>query len=371
MKRTLFAFAVLTLAFAVRATIVDEISENARDNWRKISEKCQDARELAQELPDLPDSSWFGTDKKDQLKKIRKVQERIREELLSVGAQEVLAKTDKLSRKIAEKRQEIAELREKRGFVKSEKLKDLDEEIRGEQRELERLTAEHTAELEKVKRELEKIGLQTKGDSLNVLLAMKDRADIIDNVIVARGVCEIVGGLREALKDGDALSAKRYYGVYLTLTDVHVMCFEQYLEKSRHGEWRSGLDRLEANANRTIESAKSHVGSGEYSKGQCEIFRKTIADNTTLIEGVCLYRKLLDAHEAAVERKLKEVRKQRNVAQSLYDTVSGTVDFGSMLQSMQDDFAAVMELELPDIAVIDDSITEDQINAISKMLDMN
>ena len=42
-----------------------------------------------------------------------------------------------------------------------------------------------------------------------------------------------------------------------------------------------------------------------------------------------------------------------------------------MLQPMQDDFAAVMELELPDTAVIDDAITEDQINAISKMLDMN
>lgn len=371
MKKLVFASVVLTLAVAARATVVDEIAESARDNWRKISEKCQDARELAQELPDLPDSAWFSTDKKDQLKKIRKVQERIREELLSVDAREVLSKADKLSRKIAETRQEIAELREKRGFVKPEKVGKVDEEIREEQEKLERLAAEHAKELETVKGELAKIGLQTKGDSLNVLLAMKDRADIIDNVIVARGVCEIVGGLREALKDGDALSAKRYYGVYLTLTDVHIMCFEQYLEKSRHGEWRSGLDRLEANANRTIESAKANIGSGDYNESQCGIFRKTIADNTTLIEGVRMYRKLLDAHEAAVERKLKDVRKQRNVAQSLYDTVSGTVDFGTMLQTMQDDFAAVMELELPDIAVIDDAITEDQINAISKMLDMN
>lgn len=373
MKRCSVLFVALgSFALSIaRASVVDEIAEGARDNWRKISEKCQDARDLAQELPDLPDSAWFSTDKKDQLKKIRKVQERIREELLSVDAREVLSKADKLSRKIAEKRQEIAELREKRGFTKAEKIKALDEEIKDEQKKLERMTAEHAAELEKVKKELAKIGLQTKGDSLNVLLAMKDRADIIDNVIVARGICEIVGGLREALKDGDALSAKRYYGVYLTLTDVHIMCFEQYLEKSRHGEWRSGLDRLEANATRTIESARANIGSGEYNDGQCDIFRKTIADNTTLIEGVVMYRKLLDAHEAAVERKLKDVRKQRNVAQSLYDTVSGTVDFGSMLQSMQDDFAAVMELELPDIAVIDDAITEDQINAISKMLDMN
>lgn len=371
MRYNCICLVVLALALSARAEIVAEIAESARDNWRKITARCQDARELAQELPNLPDSAWFVTDKQDQLKKIRKVQERIREELLSVGSREILAKTDKLSQKIAEKRQEIAELREQRGFIKEEKLKDLEEKIKSAQGDLERLSAEQTAELAKVKKELAEIGLQTKGDSLNVLLAMKDRADIIDNVVVARGVCEIVGGLREALKDGDALSAKRYYGVYLTLTDVHVMCFEQYLEKSRHGEWRSGLERIEANAKRTIESAKTNIGSGEYNEAQCAIFRKTMSDNASLLEGVGLYRKLLDAHEAAVERKLKEVRKQRNVAQSLYDTVAGTVDFGTMLQTMQDDFAAVMELELPDLAVVDDSITEDQINAISRMLDMN
>ena len=145
------------------------------------------------------------------------MQEKIRKELLSVDSCEVLAKTDKLSRKIAAKKQEIAELQEKRCFVKPEKQKKLDEEIKEEQDELQRLTAEHAAEMAKVKKELESIGLQIKGDNLNVLLAMKDCADIIDNVIVARGIYDIVGGLREALKNGDIQTTKRYYGVYLTL----------------------------------------------------------------------------------------------------------------------------------------------------------
>lgn len=368
------AFVCLFLVSSIvtaRAEIVAEIKDGVRGNWRKITEKCQDVRSLAQELPNLPDDAWFSTDKGDQLKKIHKIQEQIRERILSVDAHDILARTDKLNGKIAAKKQEVAELREKRGFADSEKLSKLDDEIEDTQKDIQRLSAEYANEMAKVKAELESIGLQTKGDSLNVLLAMKDRAEIIDNVIVARGVYEILGGLREALKGGDALSAQRYYGVYLTLADVHLMCFEQYLEKSRHGEWRSGLDRIEAKAKQTIESANANIGSGEYSEAQCGIFRKAVADNNRLIVGVQMYRKLLDSHEAAVERKLAAVRKQRDVAQSMYDTVSGTVDFGGMLQSIQDDYSAVMELELPDLAVVDDSVTEEQINAISKMLDVN
>ena len=143
------------------------------------------------------------------------------------------------------------------------------------------------------------------------------------------------------------------------------------MEKSRYGVWRSGLNQIETKANATIEAAAANIASGEFDESQCNIFRKTTAENNKLICAVQMYRKLLDSHEAAVERKLSAVRKQRTVAQSLYDTVSSTVDFGGMLQSAQDDYAAVMELELPEIAVIDDSITEEQINAISKMLDMN
>ena len=371
MKSKIICLTVLALTFAARAEVVEDIKENVRDNWRKIQEKCQDVRELAQELPSLPDDSWFKTDKDDQLKKIRKIQEKIRKELLSVDSCEVLAKTDKLSRKIAAKKQEIAELQEKRCFVKPDKQKKLDEEIKEEQNEVQRLTAEHAAEMAKVKKELESIGLQTKGSSLNVLLKMKDCADIIDNVIMARGICELVSGLREALKNGDILTAKRYYGVYLTLADVHIMCFEQYLEKSKYGEWRRGLDRIEATANKTIVANNSNIADAGLGEAMCEDLRQDIVANNKLLAGVQLYRQFLDSHEASVERKLAEVRKRRIVAQSHYDTVSNMIDFGELLQSIQDDYLAVMELEMPDIAAFDDAVIEEQINAISKMLDMN
>ena len=371
MKSKIICLTVLALTFAGRAEVVEDIKENVRDNWRKIQEKCQDVRELAQELPSLPDDSWYKTDKDDQLKKIRKIQEKIRKELLSVDSCEVLAKTDKLNRKIAAKKQDIAELQEKRCFVKPDKQKKLDEEIKEEQNELQRLTAEHAAEMAKVKKELESIGLQTKGSSLNVLLKMKDCADIIDNVIVARGIYDIVGGLRESLKGGDILNVKRYYGVYLTLADVHIMCFEQYLEKSKYGAWRQGLDRIEAKANMTIAADNSNIADAGLGETMCESLRQDIASNNKLIAGVQLYRQLLDSHEASVERKLTEVRKRRIVAQSHYDTVSNTIDFGELLQSIQDDYSAVMELEMPDIAAFDDAVVEEQINAISKMLDVN
>lgn len=358
-------------AGSVCAEIVEDIKGNVRDNWRKVAEHCQQIQKLDAELPNLPDKAWFSTDKQDQLEKIRGYQQRIREELLSVDTRKILEKAEKLAKKIASKKQEIVELKEERGFAPPEKQKKFDASIQKKQEELQRLTAEHAAELEKVKKELDAIGLHAKGGNLNVLLAMADRADIIDTVIVAKGIGEILGSLREVLKDGDALSAKRYYGVYVALVDVHIFCYEQYLAKSRYGEWRSGLARIETNAVAAVEAANTAIASGDFSAAQCDIFRKTIANNNTLMTGVKLYRKLLDAHETAIERKLPEARKRRTVAKNLYDTISGMVDFGNILQSSQDDFSAVMELELPDIAILDDSATEAQLDAISKMLDMN
>lgn len=361
----------LALTFAVRAEVVDAIRENVRDSWRKIADRCQDVQELVDELPSLPDSAWFSNDKKSQLEKIRKCQIRIREELLSVDTRVVLEKAEKLGRKIADRRQHVVELKEQRGFAKPETQKKIDQEVQEEQEKIQRLAAQQNAEMAKVKKELAAIGLHAKDGSMGALLSMANRADIIDNAIVARGICEVLNGLRGALKEGDAISAKRYYGVYLVLTDVHILCFEQYLEKSRYGEWRAGLNRLEANANGSIERAEAAIASGDYEDVQCGIFRRTIGDNRKLLGGVQLYRKLLDAHEAAVEGKLVKVRKQRNVVQSLYETVSGKIGFADMLQSVEDDYVTVMELELPDLAVVGDTVTEDQINVISKMLDMN
>lgn len=80
----------MAVCLGARAEIVAEIGENVKDNWRKISERCQKVAALTDEMPSLPDSSWcfWVTDKDDQREKIRSVQLRIRElmrELRSAG----------------------------------------------------------------------------------------------------------------------------------------------------------------------------------------------------------------------------------------------------------------------------------------------
>lgn len=372
MKKTIYLFlSSLLLTTVIQAKLVDDITENLQDCWDDVSKSCQKVESLMDELPSLPDHAWFSTDKKDQLKKIRKYQNNIREELLSIDTQVVLYKAEKINKKIVSKKKEILELKEKRGFVSPEKKKKIDISICDEQEELQYLEASYTAEMDKVKKELASIGLNSKSGNLGVILSMSDRADIINNVILAKSIGGILSNLCEVLKDGDSLAAKRYYGVYVTLADIHILCYEQYLEKSRYGEWRHGLDRIETNAVASIETANNAMESENLRVSDCDKYRKAIFENNQLIAGVQLYRKLLDSHENAIEKKLTEVRKQRTLAKTLYDTVSGAVNFKQMLQSSQEDFSAVMELELPEIAIVDSSITEEQLNTISKMLDMN
>lgn len=367
------ALVALTLSGASKAyaDMNDEIQTNVRKHWQNITELCHKTQALTDELPNLADAAWWRfNDKGTQLKKIHALQSRIRSELLTVDSQDVLKRAEKISQEMAHKREEIAALREKRSFESPDRQSEIDSEIASKESQIENLSKEYTQEMNHVKGELAAIGLPAKGDNLNVLLSMADRADIIDNVIVAKSIAEMVNALKSTLKDGDALSAKRYYAVYLVLTDVHSLCFEQYLEKSRKGEWREGLDRLEKMASSSVAAAQKAISSGDYTPDRQAVFQRTISDNNRLLTGVGLYRKLLDSHESAVERKLAEVKKQRVLVESLYSTAAGTVNFGNLVDSVQGDFTAVMSLELPDIEIVDDGISQDQLDAISKMLDM-
>ena len=369
--RALVFASALGVGASVFADAVAEIQENVRDEWEDISEECIEVRELEAELPNLPKSTWWGTDQSDQLRKIRECQERIRKELLSVNTRTLLKKIEKYKVDIEKTQNLLTDLKMKRGFTASDKRDKLEAKIADAESNLQQLTALRDAELNKVKEELTAIGLSAKGGNIGVLMAMADRADIIDNAIVARGISEMLEGLRGALKSGDAFSAKRYYGVYLALVDVHILCYDEYIGKSRNGEWRQGLDRIEQKAKSSISSAQKSINSGEFTAEQCGIFRKTIETNNKLLAGVAGYRKLLDAHARAVERKLTEVRRQRRVVESLYETAANTADFGTLLQASMNDFNTVRELELPDLEVVDEMITQDQLDAISRMLDLN
>lgn len=362
--------ASVAVCFGARAEIIAEIGENVKDNWRKISERCQKVAALTDEMPSLPDSSWWfwETDKDDQREKIRSVQLRIRELLLSSDAKSILKKVDRFDEEIAERRNQVAELTEERQF-NPEDAEKLDGKIRKAKDALAELETGRANAVEGVRAEFQSLGLKC-GGSADVLMRLVDRCDIVDNVIVAKGVCEIVDKLRAVMGEGDLTAARRYYGVYLTLVDVQALCYEQYLEKC-NGEdgWRKRLETREAAVRELAETAKASMSDSRYSEANRDQFRRNLASNNLTLQCMATYRKVLDSHESVIRRKLEKVRLVRNLAANTYGTVANLSDLMQEMKASQDDFAALLELELPELEEFSDAAAQEQLQNITRMLD--
>lgn len=371
MFKSVVLAASLTLAAGVSASeLAADIQNSVKKNWSDISETCQDMMELVQEMPKLPDRTFipFKTDKQDQRKKIRKVQLKIREILLSADSQKIMQKVDRFNEQIAQRKEEVAKLTEELQFYPENREK-LEKQINEENDAVKKLTANRDAEIAKVQKELDSIGLHMQGSAGSTLFSLVNRGELIDNVIVAKSIYEIVNKLQGAMRGGDVLSAKRYFGVYVALTDVQILCYEQYLEKSQKGEWRQNLAQIEKDAQAAVASARECIGSGEYTPNQCEIFQKNIAVNNKMVYGVGAYRKLLDCHEKIIAKKLADVNRMRKLAYNSYSTVAGAASFAALLQSSQAEFSAVLELSLPELEGVDDGVLQEQLQVITNMLD--
>ena len=81
------------------------------------------------------------------------------------------------------------------------------------------------------------------------------------------------------------------------------------------------------------------------------------------------YRKVLDSHESVIRRKLEKVRLVRNLAANTYGTVANLSDLIQEMKASQDDFAAVLELELPELEEFSDAAAQEQLQNITRMLD--
>lgn len=370
-KATVGMFAAAVLAAGpLCGEIVDAIQRNARESWKKISDCCLQVSALEDEMPNLPESTWnpFRTDQNDQREKIRGIQRRIRSMLLSSDAEDILGKVDRFDEEIAERRTKLASLVEERQFS-PEDAESLDQKIADVQAALDELRASRAKALETVRAEFESLGLKC-GSSSDVLLKLVDRCEIVDNVIVAKGVCEIVGRLRGVMTtSGDLVSARRYYGVYLTLVDVQILCYEQYLEKVRTGEWKRRLDERERQVKDLAAKARAGSADSRYSAAERAKFSANLANNTKTLQYLEAYRKILASHESVIDRKLAKVKLMRELAANTYGTVANLADLVDDMRASQEDFAAVLELELPELDGFSDTAAQEQLENITRLLD--
>lgn len=351
------------------SNILDDFRKNIRSNWRKLSGRCADLIGLHDEMPDLPEKSWRKKDRKGQRKRIDEQLGRIRSLLLSTDARKILADVEAIDAKIAEVDLDIRETREKR-FLNPEKETKFDAKIAKYEAKREALDMRRAEAARIVLMELDAIGLRMSGDAAEKCIFTVNVGDLIDAAIVAKHVGLVVEALGEQMKvqGGDVIAAKRYYGVYVAMLEVQKSCFDEYISKSRNGSWRHRLADIRNEATKQQNIAFRSLGDSSFDFAQQDVFRQNVVALEKTLQAIEAYEKILDRHEAVIARKAQDAERMLAVARSSLATVTLAGDFLSLVQTAEDSFEALLQLDLPPLELFDDAALQAEFTALTDKL---
>lgn len=353
---------------SVSEVLVRQLKDAVSSNWDKLSKWCRQTLDYHEELPKLDETAplWFP-DKKSRADDIRNKLEDIRGLLLSNDAKRIMKRIEECDKRLEDINKKLQEERENHVLYpeKRAKIEERMNKLCSARDELQRQRDEFARN---VLKELDALGLRLSGTGAEKCLFPANIGDLIDNVIVAKSIAIVVANLRELMAGGDVSAAKRYFGMYVVMVEVQKYCFEQYLEKSRNGEWRKKLNQIREEAIAVRDEALKSAQDMSFAEQHRNAFRANAKVNENTLKAVAIYEKTLDAHEKIIESKENEAGKMFSVAQNSYKTVSLAGDFFSLVKSSQESFDALLELQLPPIEIINDTSLQEKFMEITKKL---
>ena len=373
MMKLMFAAMMLAVAgcmfFDSDESIAEGVQSSVKDNWKSLVKESEKVSGFRDEMSGLPDSSilpWV-TDKGDQQEKIRRELLKVRKLLLSTNAQKIMKEVDSIDRALAKNAESAREVTEARS-LDFENTAKYDAKLADLAARRTKLEAERAARAKAVVAELRELGLNVNGEAAEKCLFPVNFDDLVDGAVVSRNIGAVVENLRTLMKDGSVDASRRYFGMYLTMVEVQVATYEDYLEKSRTGSWRTGIGRIRADATAARETALASSRNAEFTAEQQKIFVHNAEVNAATVRAAEAYLKVLDAHEKVIAEKLATAEKVRKVVANSYDTVTLAGDFLAIAKSNEEAFNSLLQLDLPPIEMFNDAAVQEEFLAITRKL---
>lgn len=348
----------------------DYLRRNVVERWEPIKQSTEKIVAAWDALVDLDRRATakgkIGSGKIVASANIKAQVAKLRKDLLTVESREVLGRVTKLDGKIASAKKTLSGLREKRG-LNPEQAEKLDVKIAEVETNLTALESARAEAIATARQELKAIGLSLPENSPFLTV---DLGALIDNAIVAKNISFVVENLK-ALVDtdkGNAETAKRYYGAYIVMLDVHAECFRQYLDKAATGIWRDGISDVAKNAEAAKKGNEIKAAEDGRSDEEKKAFLHAAGTNEKTLKAAQAYLAILNRHEEVIREKLAATEKRHEIALSFWESVDIASAFGAKAISDMADFESLLELELPEIALFDDVAMKAEFDAITQKL---
>ncbi len=353
------------------------LPEGVASKWKTLTEKLADATTLRDKYTRLPETAFLGADQKKTGDKITKLLRDAQEILLSADAMKLVKRAEVIKDRLPELNHEIEELRNSRisapksshnPFKKT--VNDVDSKIAKAEKDVARLEAE-LAEIHKtIAKELRSWGMKLTDEQAEVLFSTVVGDSILRNSVIFENVKGVTQQLAQLMTQNknDTSTARKYYGMYITLIDVLLYTQHQFIEKI-DVEWLPQVKKISDGATASLNEAKAALNRKDFTKEQRAIFSSNVASNELTVKAAAQYSKLLKQQKQSVQKCIVDLERDREVADNTYSTVQHISDMDAVVHSGLELFDVLSSMQMPDLVPFDNSSVRKEFEQITHRLE--
>ena len=341
---------------------------NIEQKFYELRLFVDDLTELKEKEREAPNFALLSKTKKDYRIKMDEVLKELEPILFDGEVMGYSTKIRKAQTQIKVLRSEIFDLKEKKLFADLDDKDEFDGKIAKRVKgvkSLETLIGKLEYDLMK---KFHRLGIDLSIEQVRVVTKRVDGDDLAHTLAVFDITRQISSKLAELMEnaDYDPEYARRYYGIYVVMAEM-VLYSQRVYAKRINEIYLVALDQLERDIQDAINFAEQSI-SKQKNEANVKILKQNIESNKFSNEVVDMYREILLAQEENLKKAMKDSKNNVDVAYSTFDTVTISSNLVNLIDTTQDEFNKVMNMQIPQIVPFENKILEERFVDISNKI---
>ena len=341
---------------------------NIEQKFYELRLFVDDLTELKEKEREAPNFALLSKTKKDYRIKMDEVLKELEPILFDGEVMGYSTKIRKAQTQIKVLQSEIFDLKEKKLFADLDDKDEFDGKITKRVKgvkSLETLIGKLEYDLMK---KFHRLGIDLSIEQVRVVTKRVDGDDLAHTLAVFDITRQISSKLAELMEnaDYDPEYARRYYGIYVVMAEM-VLYSQRVYAKRINEIYLVALDQLERDIQDAINFAEQSI-SKQKNEANVKILKQNIESNKFSNEVVDMYREILLAQEENLKKAMKDSKNNVDVAYSTFDTVTISSNLVNLIDTTQDEFNKVMNMQIPQIVPFENKILEERFVDISNKI---
>lgn len=351
-----------------KVSMILEDKDFVNRKWDDLFKKISHSEETYSNLETAPQSALFGADKTSLRKnlddELSEILFLITEDKAALGFMKDIRK---LKQNIQDEKDNITKYKEQSMFQSDEsKQAELQSKIEKSTKDIQI----YQSNIEKVKESLifnlSSAGVEFNSEQLDMLITRVDVDDILQLTLVYNNlkiVTEQLGKLMEVTKD-DIKATKKYYAMFVILSEMIVYTQKQYLNKM-DTIYLPKISKLVSESESIQQKTKMLLNTTKdenYKKALDYNLKNQILSSKT----ASLYKKQLIQQRSNIEKSLKKSTLDLQIALNTFKTVQISFTLLEIIKESRESFNALMNIQLPELIPFENKEMQIEYEKITK-----